>query len=217
MSFPNLKWESILTRGSVERQITLTEQQQYIFLLLASMLQQNVTSFIPDYSTYDIADINQTIDESINALLNEGIPPVTDWKYGRFLLFAGAYDDNVGTVSYQNTAGYWGGVLQTQGVVNCSIGWDLVPFKKGTYKARYYGDTGTNFGIATLYVPFGTSVATFDTYAAVGETNKRFTSGTFTIADDGYHYVLLKTVSKNPSSSAYVLRVRAIEFIRTGD
>lgn len=217
MFIPNLKWQTILTRGSVERQIILTEQQQYILLLLASMLQQSVYPFIPDASDYDIADINQTIEECINSLLTEEIPSVSDWKYGRFFLFGATYDNNIGIVSYSATGGFLGGVTQLQNVQNTMISWDNVPFKKGTYSANMYCDTGSNFGISTMYVPAATSVCTFDTYSSTYVVGVKINSGSFTVADDGYHTVQIKTLTKNASSSGYLIRLRGIEFIRTGD
>ena len=77
MIIPPIRWGDILLRTEDERSVILTEREQYILLMLLSLAHMNSEQFIADYTTPDAADIHQFLDETMNSLFTEDIPPLT--------------------------------------------------------------------------------------------------------------------------------------------
>jgi hypothetical protein len=99
MIIPPIRWGDIILRSDDPRQVNLSEREQYLLQMLLSWSQMNSISFISDYADYPAADINQFIDETMNSLLRETIPPYESYAMYPINAFVRNFDASSGTWS----------------------------------------------------------------------------------------------------------------------
>lgn len=112
-----------------------------------------------------------------------------------------------------NNSSFIFGVLNLSGGSGSSIEWDVL-LDAGTYTFDVFGYKNTDAGIIDVLVD-GVSVGTVDQYAASGATAKQ-TVASVVIAAAGVKRIKLSVTTKNASSSAYLARISALGFTRTG-
>lgn len=122
----------------------------------------------------------------------------------------------VGTWAYNaSSAIYFNGYYGNTGssALNDSVTTYEVWLKPGTWQIDCLGLTGTDAGIATVYLigPDGTltNATTWDLYLGSAIANRTTLATNFTVAKAGLYSVKFTATSKNASSSAYRIRVSA--------
>lgn len=214
---PVLSLQAALDTEGDSRAILLSASQQYVLMMLADKLSENPASFYSDYKDHDPLDITDFNDTLLNAVMEEQlITPL--WIFRSQRIFGDQFGVTSGgseiwvSLTSSFFAGYW---TQTPGAINDSREAEFT-CTSGEYRIFFGVHKNNNCAIMTIKID-GSSIGTIDLYNATLQLNQHLQSASFDITEDSTHTLEIAALSKNASSSSYVIPIVYADVVRLAD
>lgn len=193
MIIPPIRWSDIQLREAGLRVPPLLESQQYLLYMLLSLVQMNPAQFISDWNEDDAIEINDFLNECMNAILDEDTVTYPLFMQVDLMCANGAPLAGAGTLTY--TAGSslpYGYYMLTANTTLFGIEND-VWLQAGEYNYTGWASLSPTGGNTEVVLTDGASV--IDTIISAisqnGAANSRVKhTGTFTVPNDGFYKIV---------------------------